>query len=316
MKIYILISVILAVLSFIYLKLAVKYRIIDKPNERSSHTKVTVRGGGIIFPIAILFFFFLNDYQYPYFVFGVFLISLVSFLDDIYTLSAKIRFPFQFIVVGLVLFQLDIPLEVLALLFVFLGIGIINLFNFMDGINGVTGLYSMAVLSVFYFINLNEEIINSELIIYTLISLFLFGFYNFRKKAIFFAGDIGSVSIGTLIFFIGLYFAVSLNSPLIILAIIVYGADTGCTFLYRILFTNESVFEPHRHHVYQKLVDVKKISHLTVSLSYAFVQLLMNIVLYKSYHLQLQTQLFILLGVISFFMLLYFFLFHSLKVKN
>ena len=62
MKNYILISVILAVLSFIYLKLAVKYRIIDKPNERSSHTKVTVRGGGIIFPIAILLFFFFNDY--------------------------------------------------------------------------------------------------------------------------------------------------------------------------------------------------------------------------------------------------------------
>jgi len=316
MKIYILISVILAVLSFIYLKLAVKYRIIDKPNERSSHTKVTVRGGGIIFPIAILLFFFFNDYQYPYFVFGVFLISLVSFLDDIYTLTSKIRFPFQFAAVGLVLFQLDIPLEVLVLLYVFLGIGVINLFNFMDGINGVTGLYSMAVLSVFYFINLNEEIINSELIIYTLISLFLFGFYNFRKKAIFFAGDIGSVSIGTLIFFIGLYFAVSLNSPLIILAIIVYGADTGCTFLYRKLFTNESVFEPHRHHIYQKLVDVKKFSHLTVSLSYAVVQLLMNIVLYKSYHLQLQTQLFILLGIISFFMLIYLFLFHRLKVKS
>lgn len=196
---------------------------------------------------------------------GVFLISLVSFLDDIYTLSAKIRFPFQFIAVGLVLFQLDIPLEVLALLYVFLGIGVINLFNFMDGINEVTGLYSMAVLSVFYFINLNEEIINPELIIYTLISLFLFGFYNFRKKAIFFAGDIGSVSMGTFIFFLGLYFAVALKSPLIILAIIVYGADTGCTFLYRKLFTDENVFDPHRHHIYQKLVDVKKVTFKSIS---------------------------------------------------
>ena len=316
MKNYIFISVILAVLSFIYLKLAVKYRIIDKPNERSSHTKVTVRGGGIIFPIAILLFFFFNDYQYPYFVLGVFLISLVSFLDDIYTLSAKIRFPFQFIAVGLVLFQLDIPLEVLALLYVFLGIGVINLFNFMDGINGVTGLYSMAVLSVFYFINLHEEIINPELIIYTLISLFLFGFYNFRKKAIFFAGDIGSVSIGTLIFFLGLYFAVALKSPLIILAIIVYGADTGCTFLYRKLCTDENVFDPHRHHIYQKLVDVKKISHLTVSLSYAILQLLMNVVLYKTYQLELQTQLVMLLVVIIVFMLIYLLLFQKLKVKS
>jgi len=316
MKIYILVAIILAVLSFIYLKLAVKYKIIDKPNERSSHTKVTVRGGGIIFPIAILLFFFFNDYQYPYFVLGVFLISLVSFLDDIYTLSAKIRFPFQFIAVGLVLFQLDIPLEVLALLYVFLGIGVINLFNFMDGINGVTGLYSMAVLSVFYFINLNEGIINPKLIIYTLISLSLFGFYNFRKKAIFFAGDIGSVSIGTLIFFLGLYFAVALKSPLIILAIIVYGADTGCTFLYRKLCTDENVLDPHRHHIYQKLVDVKKVSHLTVSLSYAILQLLMNVVLYKTYQLELQTQLLVLFAVIIVFMLIYLLFFKKLKVKS
>ena len=52
--------------SFVYLKLANKFKIIDKPNERSSHTKITVRGGGIIFPIAILLFFVLNDFQYPY----------------------------------------------------------------------------------------------------------------------------------------------------------------------------------------------------------------------------------------------------------
>ena len=111
---YILIFTILAIVSFIYLKLAIKFKIIDKPNERSSHTKITVRGGGIIFPIAILLFFIFNDYQYPYFVLGVFLISVVSFLDDIYTLSARIRFPFQIFAVLLVFFELDIPIEILT----------------------------------------------------------------------------------------------------------------------------------------------------------------------------------------------------------
>ena len=114
----------------------------------------------------------------------------------------------------------------------------------------------------------------------------------------------------------GLYFAVALKSPLIILAIIVYGADTGCTFLYRKLCTDENVFDPHRHHIYQKLVDVKKISHLTVSLSYAILQLLMNVVLYKTYQLELQTQLFVLLAVIIVFMLIYFLLFQKLKVRS
>jgi UDP-N-acetylmuramyl pentapeptide phosphotransferase/UDP-N-acetylglucosamine-1-phosphate transferase len=318
MKNYILISVILVVLSFIYLKLAVKYRIIDKPNERSSHTKVTVRGGGIIFPIAILLFFFFNDYQYPYFVLGIFLISVVSFLDDIYTLSSKVRFPFQFLVVFLILYQVGFPLSPLYLtvLYVVIGIGIINMLNFMDGINGITGIYSLAVLSGLFFINVNEHLLNEDLIIFTAISLLIFGFYNFRKKALFFAGDIGSIAIGVLIFFIGFLFTIKLSSPLILLVVIVYGADTGCTFLYRKLFTNESVFDPHRHHIYQKLVDVKKMSHIKVSIMYAIVQLLMNFVLYNTYQLELQTQLLILIVVITVFMLMYLLLFHKLKVRS
>jgi UDP-N-acetylmuramyl pentapeptide phosphotransferase/UDP-N-acetylglucosamine-1-phosphate transferase len=306
----------LAILSFIYLKLAIKYKIIDKPNERSSHTKITVRGGGILFTIAILLFFIFNNFQYPYFFAGTLLIAIVSFLDDIYTLSAKIRFPFQVVAALLVLYQLDIPIEALSLVYLIIGIGVINLFNFMDGINGITGFYAISVLSIFYCINIKEQILDQNLIIYSLISLIIFGFYNFRKKALFFAGDIGSVTIGILIFFIALYFAIELKSPIIILAIIVYGADGANTLLYRKLYTNESVFEPHRYHIYQKLVDVKKMSHLKVSLIYAIIQLLINVVLYKTYTLNLETQFLILISFISFFVLIYIFIFKKLKVKN
>jgi UDP-N-acetylmuramyl pentapeptide phosphotransferase/UDP-N-acetylglucosamine-1-phosphate transferase len=143
----------------------------------------------------------------------------------------------------------------------------------------------------------------------------VFGFYNFRKKALFFAGDIGSIAIGVLIFFIGFLFTIKLSSPLILLVVIVYGADTGCTFLYRKIFTNESVFDPHRHHIYQKLVDVKKMSHIKVSVVYAIIQLLINIVLYYTYQLDVQTQFLILLSVISFFILMYILLFNKLKTK-
>ena len=107
MKIYTFIFLILLLISFVYLKLAKRFEITDTPDQRSSHSKITISGGGIIFPIAILLFFFLNDYQYPYFVLGVFLISVVSFLDDIYTLSSKIRFPFHFLVIFLVLYQMS-----------------------------------------------------------------------------------------------------------------------------------------------------------------------------------------------------------------
>jgi UDP-N-acetylmuramyl pentapeptide phosphotransferase/UDP-N-acetylglucosamine-1-phosphate transferase len=311
-----LIFILLGILSFIYLKLAIKYKIIDKPNERSSHTKITVRGGGIIFTIAVILFVIFNNFQYPYFFAGTLIVAIISFLDDIYTLSSKIRFPFQLLAVLLVLFQLDIPIGLLTLIYIFLGIAIINLFNFMDGINGITGLYSISVLSVFYFINLNEEILNPDLIIYSLISLVVFGFYNFRKKALFFAGDIGSVTIGILVFFIGLYFAVALESPLIILSIIVYGADGGNTLLYRKFFTNESIIDPHRHHIYQKLVDIKKMSHLKVSIIYTIIQLLMNVVLYNTYTLELKTQFLLLISIISFFILMYILIFRKLKTTN
>ena len=318
MKIYILVAIILAILSFVYLQLAKKIKITDCPNERSSHTKITVRGGGIVFPIAILLFFFMNDFQYPYFVSGVFLISVISFLDDIYTLSVKIRFPFQFLAVFLVLYQLGVPLSpvYLSIFYFILGIGILNMFNFMDGINGITGVYGLAVLSGLYFINTNEHIVHEDLILFSAISLLIFCFYNFRKTALFFAGDIGSVVIGILVFFMGLLFTIKLSSPLMLLLVIVYGADTGCTFLYRKFYTNENVFDPHKHHIYQKLVDVKKISHLKVSLAYAVIQLLMNVVLYNTYQLDLQRQLFILLGTIIVFILIYTFLFHKLKVER
>jgi UDP-GlcNAc:undecaprenyl-phosphate GlcNAc-1-phosphate transferase len=315
MKIYILVSITLAVLSFVYLKLAVKYKIIDKPNERSSHTKITVRGGGIIFTIAILLFFFLNDYQYPYFMLGVLLISVVSFLDDIFTLSSKIRFPFQFLAVFLILFQVGVPLSpFLGFSFLLiLGVGIVNMFNFMDGINGLTGMYSAAVLSGLYFVNLNESIINSELIIYSFLAVLVFGFYNFRKKALFFAGDIGSIAIGMLIFFLGLFLSIELKSPLIILLVVLYGADASYTLLYRKFFTKENIFDPHRSHIYQKLVRRKKISHLQVAVIYSGIQICVNFIVFKSYKMDMQSQLFIFAIIVAVFTVLYVWLFKKLK---
>ena len=122
----------------------------------------------------------------------------------------------------------------------------------------------------------------------------IFGFYNFRKKALFFAGDIGSIAIGMLHLFYRFLFAIKLNSPLILLLVIVYGADAGITLLYRKFFTKESVLEPHRHHIYQKLVDVKKMSHIKVSVMYAILQLIVNFIIYKTYKLELPTQFLIL----------------------
>jgi UDP-GlcNAc:undecaprenyl-phosphate GlcNAc-1-phosphate transferase len=316
MEKYILVIGLLTIASYVYLKLAIKFKIIDKPNLRSSHTKITVRGGGIVFPIAILLFFLINDYQYPYFFMGVMAISFVSFLDDIYTLSSKIRFPFQCIAVFLIVYEVGLPFDPIYMFLFYLtvGVGLVNMFNFMDGINGITGFYSLSVISGCYLINRSEEIINPDLMVYVFISIIVFGVYNFRKKALFFAGDIGSISLGMLIFFIGFYLTYTLNSPLILLLVVVYGADAGNTLLYRKFFTEESVLEPHRHHIYQKLVDIRKMSHLKVSVIYAGIQLFVNMIIYKTYQLELQIQFLVAAILVSLFTIFYIYLFKKLKV--
>ena len=189
------------------------------------------------------------------------------------------------------------------------------MFNFMDGINGITGMYSLVVLSGMYFINLNEAIVDTDLIVYSGLSLMVFGFYNFRKKALFFAGDIGSIAIGMLLFFIGFLFVIKLNSIIFLLLILVYGADTALTMLYRLIYTKESVLDPHRHHVYQKLVDVSKISHLKVSLGYGVLQLVVNFIILKSYKLEMSIQLIVFFGMIVLFIILYVYLFRMLAKK-
>ncbi|WP_170246011.1 MraY family glycosyltransferase [Tenacibaculum adriaticum] len=304
-------------ISLIYLKIADKFNIIDKPNHRSSHTTPTIRGGGILFFLAILIYFILSGFQYPYFVIGVSLIAIVSFVDDIVTLSSNVRLPFQFIAIGLCLLQIGFTLNNFLILIPLLiaGVGFINIYNFMDGINGITGMYSIVVLLGMLFINLKENIVSIDLIIYSLISLVVFGFYNFRKKARMFAGDIGSISIAVLLFFIGSYLIKELKSPLILLFILVYGADAILTLGYR-KSIGERITEPHRKHIYQKLVHTLKLPHLKVSLFYAITQAIINVIVYFGYQLSLRNQLIILFSCIVVFVLIYVYLFRVIEKRK
>ena len=79
----------------LYFRLADNFNIIDKPNERSSHTRITLRGGGIVFPVGILIYFFSNGFEYLWFVSGLLLIAGVSFVDDIRGVSQKARLLFH-----------------------------------------------------------------------------------------------------------------------------------------------------------------------------------------------------------------------------
>jgi UDP-N-acetylmuramyl pentapeptide phosphotransferase/UDP-N-acetylglucosamine-1-phosphate transferase len=317
---YIFVFISLIISSLLYFKVAMKFKIIDVPNNRSSHNKITIRGGGVLFFIAVLFFFIINDFEYPFFFSGLLLISVVSFIDDIKSMSAMFRLPFQVISVILVLYEIGLITDanlIWTTWLVICGVGFINFVNFMDGINGITGLYSISVLLGLYVLNLEVNAINEDLFLFTLISLAVFGYYNFRKKALFFAGDVGSISIGVIILFCLFALIKETSAPVILLSIVVYNADALTTILYRKIFLKENITEPHKHHIFQKLVDVKKISHLKVSFFYALLQLLVNLIVLNTYKLDVELQYIIFLVGCLFFVCLYIILFkHIEKLKK
>ena len=275
--IYIIATIVLLIAAQLYYKLAAKFNIIDKPNERSSHTTPTIRGGGIIFLFSVLLFFIISDYQFPYLILGIISIATISFIDDLITLGFKIRLCIQFISAFLILYQIQelIPEPYFfGIILLIACVGVINIYNFMDGINGITGLVSLASLVGFLSINNLYPIIKTEFIVFPIISIIIFGFYNFRKKALFFAGDVGSISMAIIVVFLTLYFSFTLESPIILLLISVYLTDGIITIINRLL-KKENIFKPHKTHLYQLLTQKTKLTHLQVSLVYSLLQLIL-----------------------------------------
>lgn len=269
----------------LYFKIALHIGIFDKPNDRSSHSEITIRGGGIVFWAAICFYHFASKASYPYFFIGVTIVAIVSFIDDLKTIPNRIRLVFQFISVGLIFFEIQLFSQTNYLLifsFFVLSVGIINAYNFMDGINGMTGAYSTILIFTFWLINTyHKEFVESEFLYYIFISLQVFNIFNFRTKAKCFAGDVGSISMAVVVLFLIFTLIKSAGNYLYILFLSVYGVDTIQTIIYRIL-RKENIFRAHKAHLFQILVNERKLPHLKVSLFYAFIQLIINVIVILS----------------------------------
>lgn len=291
---YILVALIFFFLLHIYFKIADRYNIIDKPNHRSAHTEITLRGGGIVFPIAFLLFLgsqiiqhnpITNSQNYLIFGIGLLILCTISFIDDILDLSTKSRLFFHFISVSFLLYFINVfqwlPIWAIPILFLFI-IGILNAYNFMDGINGMTGLYSLINLGSLLYINQRIVVFtDDQFIIYPIIASLVFLFFNFRKKAKCFMGDVGSMGIAFwLLALLGLLILKTQDIKYI-LFLTIYGVDVMFTILER-LKLKENIFEAHRRHLYQLFSNEKKVSHLIVSSVYAFIQLAINLFVISS----------------------------------
>jgi UDP-GlcNAc:undecaprenyl-phosphate GlcNAc-1-phosphate transferase len=279
-------------LEICYFKIADHFNIIDKPNQRSSHTQITLRGGAIIFPIALIIaVLFYQPNQY-YLAIAVFAIATISFLDDVITLDNKLRIGVHLLSVLLILFQVFVNQKIpilslfnlvsflLILASIVLIIGIINAYNFMDGINGITVLYSaLTFLSIWLVqITLGIALLEKEIWIILLAALAVFAYFNLRKKAKTFAGDVGSISIALLICYLILNLIITTGDLKWLLLLGVYGLDAVATIISR-LIRKENIFEAHRSHFYQFLANDKKLDHVLVSIIYALSQLFLNIII-------------------------------------
>ncbi len=299
---YVLLLFAFIIFELLYFRVADHFNIIDKPNERSSHTEVTLRGGGVVFYFAALIYFVTSGFSYPWFFLGLTLMTAVSFADDLLTLSNKMRLVIHFLSVLLMAYQLELfamPWFYLLIAFV-LVVGVINAYNFMDGINGITAAYSLAVGGLLMLVNSAVGFIDPDFLSYMMLGVLAFAFFNFRKKAKCFAGDVGSVAIAFILMFALAKLILQTGNFLYILFLGIYGIDAVWT-IFRRLYLRENIFQAHRSHLYQYLANEAKVPKLFVSATYGILQFVFGMLVIYATNFDVKAQ--ILFSVVSLLVL-------------
>ncbi len=278
---YLAFIILLLVVSLVYYKVARVFKIVDLPNHRTMHQGATIRGGGVIVLFGMVISSIYLQYPGIYFIAGLIIIGVTGFLDDIVDLPGKVRFPFQIVAMLLMFMEMDFFQYhwVVLLIVLIVATGVLNAFNFMDGINGLTAGYSLVL--VFSMIYLNEQvqhIIERGWLYCYLLAIAVFGFFNFRKKAVCFAGDVGSLTIAFINVYLLLKFILETGHFILVFFLTLYGIDTIFTIIQR-LANRENIFEAHNKHFFQVAVRKLGFSHIQMSGIYMMVQVAINTII-------------------------------------
>ena len=278
---YLIIFVLLLAAELVYFRIADKFNIIDKPNERSSHSTIVLRGGGIIFLIGAWVWSAFFGFDYPWFLAGLTLVAGVSFVDDIRSLPDSVRLVAQFAAAAMAFYQLGIlhwSMWWIVLVALIVYVGATNVINFMDGINGITAGYSLAVLLPLMAVNMDGGYVEQSLIVSTVLASLVFCIFNFRPKgkAKCFAGDVGSIGIAFIMLFLLGNVIIKTEDITWLIFLLVYGVDGCLTIVHRIML-HENLGEAHRKHAYQLMANELKIGHVKVSSLYMVMQLAVSL---------------------------------------
>ena len=268
--------ILLLAIELLYFRIADKCNIIDKPNERSSHSTIVLRGGGIIFMLGLWIWSAFFGFNYPWFLAAVTLIAVVSFVDDIRSLPDSVRLVAQFAAMGLMFYQLDMlhwEMWWVVIIALIVCVGASNVINFMDGINGITGGYALASLVPLWLLNKEMGFVEDSLVVTVILADVVFCLFNFRPKgkAKCFAGDVGSIGIAFILLFMIGQLIMKTGDVTYLIFLLVYGVDGCLTICHRIML-HENLGEAHRKHAFQLMANELKIGHVKVSLLYMGIQ--------------------------------------------
>ena len=299
---YAIIAAILLIAELVYFKIADHFNIIDKPNERSSHTTIVLRGGGIIFSLSMIVWAIFEMVQggqgvqvvqeYLPFLCGLVLICGISFWDDVHSLPDSVRMGVQILSILLMFWSVGLYtafdswvwMVVVAAIALFFCVGATNIINFMDGINGITAGYAFAMLLPLALVNGSTGspqvggFIEPSYLVVAIIGVLVFSIFNFRPKgkAKCFAGDVGSIGIAFIILFALGRLMLATKDVTWIVLFLVYGIDGSLTIFHRIML-HENLGQAHRKHAYQLMANELKMSHVVVSLIYMGLQLVISL---------------------------------------
>ena len=281
--------VLLVLAELIYFKIADKFNITDKPNERSSHSSIVLRGGGVIFSLAMVAWAVMMVVrgewsvvaEYLPFLVGLLLVAGVSFWDDVKSLPDSVRLVVQFGAMALMFWSMGIMhwnMWWIVLLALIVCVGATNVINFMDGINGITAGYALAVLVPLMLLNNDLAFVDTSFLVVAILGVLVFCIFNFRPKgkAKCFAGDVGSIAIAFIMLFAIGRLVVMTKDVTYLIFLLVYGVDGCLTICHRILL-HENLGEAHRKHAYQLMANELKIGHVKVSSLYMAMQLVVSL---------------------------------------
>lgn len=291
--------------SFVVSKIGQKVALIDNPNERSSHSLPTPRGGGVGIWVSFMLvgIFFVKDI---FFTIAIGIVGLIGFLEDIFNIPSKLRLFIQFVISTLAVWLISgfsgsmLGLAIFLSWIVFIA-GTANFYNFMDGINGIaglTGIVAFGLVAYFSFYIADDNNITT-LSIALMSACFGFLPFNFPKAKVF-MGDVGSVFLG----FVFGSFVVKLSSDLdiflcLVMFLCTFYADAIITIYYR-WKNGENLMQAHRSHLYQYMSNELQLPHWKVSIGYAVVQLIFGLLAIWAYNKNIiwQTLIIVIFGVL------------------